>query len=60
MLTGGGELPYVAEDVRDPALSAIEGACCTLARGYDALDPVRERPNGLGECALLGGPVVHL
>ena len=60
MLARGGELPYVAEDVRDPALSAIEGACCTLTRRYDALDPIRERPDGLGECALLGRPVVHL
>ena len=60
MLTRGGELPYIAEDVRDPALSAIEGACRTLTRGYDALDPIRERLDGLVECALLGRPVVHL
>ena len=60
MLTRGSELPYVAEDVRDPALSTVEGACCTLTRGYDALDPIRERPDGLGEYALLGRPVVHL
>ena len=60
MLPRGGELPDVAEDVRDPSLGAVEGLRRAFARRDDALDPVGERADGLGKCALLGRPIVHL
>ena len=38
VLTGGGEAPYISEDVCDPALALVEGLGGLVPRGAQPLD----------------------